>query len=52
MDETISTTEVRVATLNLWGRRGAWEERGRVLLEDIRENSSDLTVLRSVPLAL
>jgi len=25
MDETTATTKVRVATLNLWGRRTAWE---------------------------
>ncbi len=25
MRETTATTKVRVATLNLWGRRGAWE---------------------------
>jgi hypothetical protein len=27
MDETTATSEVRVATLNLWGRRGEWDER-------------------------
>ena len=42
MDETSSTTEVRVATLNLWGRRGAWEERRRVLVEGFGELRPDL----------
>jgi hypothetical protein len=42
MDETTATSEVRVATLNLWGRRGAWDERRRVLVEGFRELAPDL----------
>ena len=36
MDETTATSEMRVATLNLWGRRGEWNERRRVLVEGFR----------------
>jgi mRNA deadenylase 3'-5' endonuclease subunit Ccr4 len=46
MDETTATTEVRVATLNLWGRRRAWEERRRVLVEGFRELQPDLVALQ------
>ena len=43
MDETIATGQLlRVATLKLWGRRGAWEERRRVLAEGFRELAPDL----------
>jgi hypothetical protein len=28
---------VRVAALNLWGRRGEWNERRRVLIEGFRK---------------
>jgi hypothetical protein len=33
---------VRVATLNLWGWRGVWEEHRRVLVEGFRELRPDL----------
>ena len=33
---------VRVATLNLWGRNGAWEERRSVLMEGLRGLHPDL----------
>jgi len=33
---------VRVATLNLWGRNGAWEERRSVLIEGLLELQPDL----------
>src|SRR5215217_496879 len=46
MDETTATTEVRVATLNLWGRRGVWEERRRVLAEGFRELEPDLVAFQ------
>ena len=46
MDETIATGRVRVATLNLWGRRGAWEERRRVLAEGFRELAPDLVAFQ------
>jgi endonuclease/exonuclease/phosphatase family metal-dependent hydrolase len=46
MDETTSTTEVRVATLNLWGRRGAWEERRRLLIDGFRVLRPDLVAFQ------
>jgi endonuclease/exonuclease/phosphatase family metal-dependent hydrolase len=39
---------VRVATLNLWGRRGEWEERRRVLAEGFRELGPDLVAFQEV----
>jgi hypothetical protein len=42
MDERAGTGALRVATLNLWGRRGAWEERRHVLAEGFREMEPDL----------
>jgi len=46
MDETTTTSEVRVATLNLWGRRGAWDERRSVLVEGFRELAPDLVAFQ------
>src|SRR5215218_9076385 len=46
MDETTATSEMRVATLNLWGRRGAWEERRRLLAEGFRELAPDLVAFQ------
>ncbi len=46
MDETTATSEVRVATLNLWGRRGAWDERRSVLVEGFRELAPDLVAFQ------
>jgi endonuclease/exonuclease/phosphatase family metal-dependent hydrolase len=37
---------VRVATLNLWGRRGEWEERRRMLAEGFRELEPDLVAFQ------
>ena len=46
MDETTATGQVRVATLNLWGRRGEWEERRRMLAEGFHELESDLVAFQ------
>jgi endonuclease/exonuclease/phosphatase family metal-dependent hydrolase len=46
MDETTATSEVRVATLNLWGRRGAWDERRHVLAGGFRELGPDLVAFQ------
>ena len=46
MDERVATGALRVATLNLWGRRGAWEERRRVLAEGFRELEPDLVAFQ------
>jgi endonuclease/exonuclease/phosphatase family metal-dependent hydrolase len=37
-----SVDRLRVLTLNLWGRSGAWEERRSVLVEGLRELRPDL----------
>jgi endonuclease/exonuclease/phosphatase family metal-dependent hydrolase len=37
---------VRVATLNVWGRRGDWDERRRVLAEGFRKLGPDLVALQ------
>jgi len=46
MDEAAAATEVRVATLTLWGWRGVWEERRRVLVEGFRELQPDLVAFQ------
>jgi hypothetical protein len=45
MEET-SSDVVRVATLNLWGRRGAWEERRSVPIEGFRKLRPDLVAFQ------
>jgi endonuclease/exonuclease/phosphatase family metal-dependent hydrolase len=42
MGEAAGTGRVRVATLNLWGLHGAWEERGPVLARGLRELRPDV----------
>ena len=37
---------VRAATLNLWGRRGEWDGRRRVLVEGFRELEPDLVAFQ------
>src|SRR5215212_69261 len=47
MDETTAPGQlVRVATLNLWGRRGEWNERKRVFVEGLSELAPDLVALQ------
>ena len=46
MEEKAGTDAVRVATLNLWGRRGAWEERRRVLADGFRALDPDLVAFQ------
>ena len=47
MVERVSATgEVRVATLNLWGRRGAWEGRRSVLIDGFRKLQPDLVAFQ------
>jgi hypothetical protein len=46
MEEKAGTGTVRVATLNLWGRRGVWDERRRVLAEGFRELGPDLVAFQ------
>ncbi|MDQ5817530.1 MAG: endonuclease/exonuclease/phosphatase family protein [Actinomycetota bacterium] len=42
MERVSGTHEVRVATLNLWGRHGAWDERRSVLVDGLRELQPDI----------
>jgi endonuclease/exonuclease/phosphatase family metal-dependent hydrolase len=42
MERASGTHEVRVATLNLWGRHGAWDERRSVLVDGLRELQPDI----------
>jgi endonuclease/exonuclease/phosphatase family metal-dependent hydrolase len=46
MDEMIATGHLRVATLNLWGRRGGWEERRRMLAGGFHELEPDLVAFQ------
>ena len=46
MDETTATSEMRVVTLNLWERRGEWNERKRVLVEGFSELAPDLVAFQ------
>src|SRR3712207_2276805 len=42
MERVSATHEVRVATLNLWGQRGAWDKRRSVLVDGLRELQPDI----------
>ena len=42
MEKETSLVGVRVATLNLWGRRGVWEGRRSVLVDGFRKLQPDL----------
>ena len=42
MEEAAGSGVVRVATLNLWGRHGAWDERRSVLVDGLRELRPDV----------
>ncbi len=42
MERASGTREVRGATLNLWGRHGAWDERRSVLVDGLRELQPDI----------
>jgi hypothetical protein len=46
MEEKAGAGGVRVATLNLWGRRGAWDERRSVLVEGFRRLWLDLVAFQ------
>jgi endonuclease/exonuclease/phosphatase family metal-dependent hydrolase len=46
MEKVAGSGVVRVATLNLWGRRGSWEERKRVLAEGFRELAPDIVAVQ------
>jgi len=46
MARVAATREVRVATLNLWGRHGAWDERRSVLVDGLRELRPDVVAFQ------
>jgi endonuclease/exonuclease/phosphatase family metal-dependent hydrolase len=46
MEESAGPGVVRVATLNLWGRRGPWAERRSVLVDGFRELRPDLVAFQ------
>jgi hypothetical protein len=48
--EEAGSSVVRVATLNLWGRRGAWEKRTSVFSEGFRELDPDLVAFQEAVL--
>jgi endonuclease/exonuclease/phosphatase family metal-dependent hydrolase len=48
MEEVLGSGVVRVATLNLWGRSGAWEERRSVLIDGFRQLQPNIVALQEV----
>ena len=46
MERASGTRQVRVATLNLWGLHGAWDERRPVLADGLRELQPDIVAFQ------
>jgi len=46
MEEAAGSGVVRVATLNLWGRRGPWAERRSILVDGFRQLRPDLVAFQ------
>ena len=46
MEEAAGSGVVRVATLNLWGRHGAWDERRSVLVDGLRKLRPDVVAFQ------
>ncbi len=46
MEEAVGSGVVRVATLNLWGRRGPWAERRSILVDGFRQLRPDLVAFQ------
>ena len=46
MEQAAGSGVVRVATLNLWGRSGAWDERRSVLIDGFRQLQPDVVALQ------
>jgi len=51
IEEVAGTREVRVATLNLWGRHGNWGERRSVLVDGLRELLPDIIAFQEAVVA-
>jgi hypothetical protein len=45
-DDPLRVADIRVLTLNLWGRRGHWAARRRVLVEGLRKLRPDLVAFQ------
>jgi endonuclease/exonuclease/phosphatase family metal-dependent hydrolase len=50
LKEKAGVSEVRVATLNLWGRHGNWDERRSVLVDGLRKLQADIIAFQEVVL--
>ena len=50
MEEVVGSGEVRVATLNLWGRHGNWDERRSVLVDGLLKLQADIIAFQEVVL--
>src|SRR5919199_5859560 len=50
MEEVVGVSEVRVATLNLWGRHGNWDERRSVLIDGLHKLQADIIAFQEVVL--
>ena len=50
MEET-SSDVVRVATLNLWGQHGAWDERRSILVDGLHELHPDIIAFQEAVVA-
>jgi endonuclease/exonuclease/phosphatase family metal-dependent hydrolase len=48
MQEAAGSSTIRVATLNLWGRQGAWDERRAVLVEGLHRLRPDVIAFQDV----
>ena len=48
MKEAAGSSTLRVATLNLWGRQGAWDERRAVLVDGLRGLRPDVIAFQDV----
>ena len=51
MEQVAGSGVVRIATLNLWGRHGAWEERRSVLVDGLRGLQPDVIALQEAVVA-
>ena len=51
MERVSRTREVRVATLNLWGHHGAWDERRSALVDGLHELHPDIIAFQEAVVA-
>src|SRR5215210_5119484 len=48
MEQVVGSGVVRVATPNLWGRSGAWDERKAILIDGFRQLQPNIVALQEV----